>query len=287
MNRPARPDPVDQDVQEREYELTDSDFRHIVELIAQHAGISLSEAKRNLVYGRLVRRLKVLGLARFRDYIEVLRQPDNEEIEHFINSLTTNLTSFFREHHHFEFLGSELLPQLISSKAGEEIRAWSAGCSTGEEAYSMAITMAGLLPADQPFRILATDLDSSVVAHAAAGIYPEERVAALDKHQMRRWFQRGVGTRAGMVRVRPELRNHVVFRKLNLMDPWPMRRKFDFIFCRNVIIYFDKETQRKLFSRLVDVLEPQGHMFIGHSESLYKVSDAFCPLGHTIYRRIE
>mgnify|MGYP005863447293 FL=1 len=285
MNSPIQSDAAE--LAAREFDLSERDFRRIVELIAGHAGIALSDAKRNLVYGRLVRRLKALDIVSFSAYIDLLDQPGNEELEHFVNSLTTNLTSFFRERHHFEFLAKELLPGIRENRRGEKIRAWSAGCSTGEEAYSMAITMAEHLPDNQEFRILATDLDSSVVAHAAAGIYPAERIASLSRGQTQRWFQRGTGSKSGMVRVRQDLRSHIVFRKLNLMDPWPMRRNFDFIFCRNVIIYFDKDAQRKLFKRFAEVIAPEGHMFIGHSESLFKVSDAFTSLGHTIYRKVE
>ena len=270
----------------RDFQLGDRDFQRIVALIGDHAGINLGEAKRNLVYGRLVRRLRSLNIGSFEDYIEHIEEPESGELEHFINSLTTNLTSFYRERHHFDFLRDHLLPELSKRKKNETILAWSAGCSTGEEPYSIAMTMADHLPDNQQFRILATDLDSSVVAHAAEGVYPEARIEGLDKKQMQRWFLRGTGSNSGMVRVRPELRNHIVFQQLNLMQPWPIRKKFDFIFCRNVIIYFNKETQRKLFDRLQSVISDHGHIFIGHSESLYNVTSAFESLGNTVYKRI-
>lgn len=270
----------------RDFQLGDRDFQRIVALIGKHAGINLGEAKRNLVYGRLVRRLRSLNIASFEDYIEHIEEPESAELEHFINSLTTNLTSFYRERHHFDFLREHLLPELSRRKKGEPILAWSAGCSTGEEPYSIAMTMADHLPDNQKFRILATDLDSSVVAHAAEGIYPEARIEGLDKKQLQRWFLRGTGSNSGMVRVRPELRDHIAFRQLNLMQPLPIKKKFDFIFCRNVIIYFNKETQRKLFDRLQSVIADRGHIFIGHSESLYNVTSAFEPLGNTVYKRV-
>lgn len=269
-----------------EFEFTDGDFRTIADLIRRHAGISLSDAKRNLVYGRLVRRLRSRGISRFSDYCALLERDGGDEMEHFVNSLTTNLTSFLREPHHFEFLQHEWLPTAIRT-GRTALRAWSAGCSTGEEPYSIAMTLAEELPDGIEARILATDLDSSAVATGEAGVYPAERVAGLSRQRIRRWFQRGVGENEGLVRVRGRLREMITFRKLNLIDDWPMRSSFDFIFCRNVVIYFDKSVQRILFDRMADYLVPGGYLFIGHSESLYKVTDRFEPLGNTVYRRVR
>ncbi|WP_018953820.1 CheR family methyltransferase [Thioalkalivibrio sulfidiphilus] len=269
-----------------DFEFTDRDFRFIARFIGEHAGIVLSDAKRDLVYGRLQRRLRALGLRRFSDYCELLEQGDGEELEHFVNALTTNLTSFFREPHHFEYLQKDLLPRLLRERSERRLRIWSAGCSTGEEPYSIAMVVAETVPEDWDVRILATDLDTNVVATAAAGRYGADRVEGISEARRRRWFLRGKGANQGMVRVRPELQELIRFRPLNLLDPWPMRGAFDIIFCRNVVIYFDKSTQRVLFDRFAGQMRPDGHLFIGHSETLHKVSERFQLLGNTIYRRV-
>lgn len=274
------------DARAGEFVLTDRDFRFIARTIGEHAGIVLSDVKRDMVYGRLVRRLRALGLRRFSDYCELLEQGDTAELEHFVNALTTNLTSFFREPHHFEYLRNELLPRYIRERDGRRLRIWSAGCSTGEEAYSLAIVVAEVVPNDWDVRILATDLDTQVVRSAAGGCYAADRIAGIDERTRRRWFLRGKGLNEGLVRIRPELRELVTFRSLNLLDVWPMRGAFDIIFCRNVVIYFDKATQRLLFERFAEQMQPDGHLFIGHSETLYKVSDRFRLIGNTVYGRV-
>lgn len=273
--------------QDSEFELKDKDFQFIKQFIVKQAGIELSEAKRNLVYSRLVRRLRVLKLKTFSDYCDYLESGDEEELEHCVNALTTNLTSFFREVHHFDFLQNELLPRLIREKADKELRVWSAGCSTGEEPYSLAMVLAEKMPADWNIHLLATDLDSNVVATGAAGQYTLDRITGISDARRKRWFLRGKGANEGQVLVRKELRDMISFNRLNLLDPWPFKHKFDFIFCRNVVIYFSKDTQRVLFDRYADQLQPNGHIFIGHSENLYRVSDRFKLLGSTIYQRIS
>ncbi|MHA7815415.1 MAG: CheR family methyltransferase [Pseudohaliea sp.] len=269
----------------REFELTDRDFSFVKQFIAREAGIELSDAKRNLVYSRLVRRLRALGLPSFSAYCSYLETGNEEELEHCVNALTTNLTAFFREPHHFEFLERELLPRLLREKREKELRVWSAGCSTGEEPYSLAMVLAERVPEDWNIKLLATDLDSSVVATGAAGEYALDRITGISDARRKRWFLRGRGPREGQVRVRQELRDMITFRRLNLLDPWPFRNRFDFIFCRNVVIYFSKDTQRALFERYADQLQTDGHLFIGHSETLYRVSDRFKLLGSTIYQR--
>lgn len=269
-----------------EFELTDKDFDFVVRFIAEHAGISLTQAKRQMVYGRLVRRLRALGLQQFSDYCALLEDPDSGEVENFVNALTTNLTAFFREPHHFEFLAQELLPRLVNERPQRRIRVWSAGCSTGEEPYSLAMVLAENLPASWDIRILATDLDSNVISTASAGVYPLERLGKLEAARMKRWFLQGKGRNTGMVKVRPALRKLITFRQLNLLGSWPMQQAFDVIFCRNVVIYFTKDTQRGLFNRFADQLHPDGHLFVGHSESLFKVCERFRPLGGTIYQRM-
>lgn len=272
---------------EREFAMSDDDFQFIVRLIAQRAGIALSEIKRNLVYSRLARRLRALQLDSFSAYCQVLADDEDGELEHFVNALTTNLTSFFREPKHFEYLEHTLLPAWRRGTDSKSLRIWSAGCSTGEEPYSLAMTVDATMPDHRDVRILATDLDSSVIARARTGIYDIERVQALASPALKQWFQRGTGERNHQVRVRPGIRERVTFRQLNLMEPWPMRKPFDIIFCRNVVIYFDRDTQRRLFDRFAQQLKPGGHLFVGHSETLHKVSDRFRLLGNTIYQRVK
>lgn len=270
-----------------DYEFTDKNFRFIVKFIADHAGIVMSDAKRDLVYGRLVRRLRACKLASFTEYCKLIESGDAEELEHCVNALTTNLTSFFREQHHFDFLEKELLPALIKKNKSKVIKIWSAGCSTGEEPYSIAMAVSEILPANWDVRILATDLDTNVVATAQQGIYNLDRVDGMSQSRLKRWFRRGKGAKDGVVRVVPELRELISFRQLNLLSKWPMKGSFDIIFCRNVVIYFDKSTQRVLFDRFAQQMQSDAHLFIGHSETLYKVSDHFALLGNTIYNRIK
>lgn len=274
-------------LKEKEFTLSDRNFNYIRDLVGERTGIVLSDLKRDMTYGRLVRRLRELRLSSFDEYCELLKSGDEDELINLTNAITTNLTSFFREPHHFEFLGKELLPKLLATKTNRRIRIWSAGCSSGEEPYTIAMTVLESVPQirNWDIRILATDLDYNMVNRAAAGIYTEERVNGIDARRQKRWFRRGRGENAGMVRVSPELQSLITFKQLNLLHEWPMKGPFDIIFCRNVVIYFNKDTQRELFSRYADIMTPDGHLFIGHSESLYKVSDRFELLGRTIYRR--
>lgn len=271
---------------EREYELSDRDFSSIRRLVAEHAGIVLSPAKRDMVYSRLVRRLRELDLSSFREYCAILESGDETEFGSFINAITTNLTAFFREPHHFEFLAGTALPALLRARAtARRLRLWSSGCSTGEEPYSIAMVLREVLPATQTWdvKLLATDLDSDVLAHAAQGVYMEDRLGGLDPKRLQRWFRRGRGENDGKVRVSQHLAELITFKQLNLMSKWPVRGPFDVIFCRNVVIYFDKATQKALFERYAELLADDGYLFIGHSESLYRVTDRFRPLGQTIY----
>lgn len=272
-----------------EFEFSDQDFQRVRRIINEVAGISLADSKRELVYSRLARRLRQCGLQRFEDYCNLLETGENEaELREFINALTTNLTAFFREVHHFDFLAADLLPALVRANnlGKRRIRIWSAGCSTGEEPYSIAMVLRETLPmTGWDVKILATDLDSNVLATAERGVYECSRVKELSEARLRRWFQKGRNAQEGWVRAAPALRDLITFRQLNLMDDWPMRGPFDLIFCRNVVIYFDKPTQRVLFERFADLLVEQGHLFVGHSESLFKVTERFAPLGKTIYRK--
>ncbi len=272
-----------------EFEFSDQDFQNIRRIINRIAGISLADGKRELVYSRLSRRLRQLGLRRFDEYCTLLETSnDTVELGEFVNALTTNLTAFFRESHHFDFLANELLPAFMRDRGltNRRLRIWSAGCSTGEEPYSIAMVVRETLPAvGWDVKILATDLDSNVLATAQRGIYDWDRVKDLPETRRRRWFLKGCGAQAGQVRVAPALCDLISFRRLNLMEDWPMRGVFDIVFCRNVVIYFDKPTQSALFERFADRMIKQGHLFVGHSESLFKVTERFTPLGKTIYQR--
>ncbi len=273
----------------RDFVFTERDFEHIRGLVKQHTGIHLTEAKKDMVYSRLSRRLRTLGLARFSEYCALLDQDGGEELNNFINSITTNLTAFFREEHHFRYLAQTLLPQLREEKAAQRrLRVWSAGCSTGEEPYSIAMVIRETLADVDRWdvKILATDLDSNVLDRARSGIYDADRLQGLPEQRRRRWFRKGRGTNAGKVKVAAELQRMITFKRLNLLHEWPFRGPFDFIFCRNVVIYFDKDTQRRLFHRYAEVLPDGGHLFIGHSETLFRVCDRFRLIGQTIYRKV-
>jgi len=274
--------------QKREFDFRDDHFAFIRKTLFENAGITLSDIKRDMVYSRLIRRIRALNMHSFDEYLNLLKKSPEREMVEFTNSLTTNLTSFFRENHHFEYLNSTIFPELSKRKTEHRLRIWSAGCSTGEEPYSLAITVK---QAQQYFpgwdiKILATDLDSNVVETAKEGIYPMERVASLPKSLLSRWFIKGKGELEGKVKVKPELQDLVTFKQLNLMQAWPMRGPFDIIFCRNVVIYFNKETQRTLFSRYADYLDQQAFLVVGHSESLHGVTNRFRLLGKTIYQKI-
>jgi chemotaxis protein methyltransferase CheR len=271
-----------------DFVFTERDFRYIADRIGGHAGIVLNEIKKDLVYGRLVKRLRALGLRQFSDYCKLLDNDQGDEFEQFVNSLTTNLTGFYRESHHFDHLQQSLLPAIMSRKGDKALRIWSAGCSTGAEPYSIALAIKEKVPADWDVKILATDIDTGVLETARQGIYEAEWVIkGLGEARAKRWMMRGSGNRAAQVRVKDELRDMVTFRTLNLLEAWPMSKTFDMIFCRNVVIYFDKPTQAVLFDRMADQLRSDGYLFIGHSESLNKVCDRFKLIGKTIHQRIR
>jgi chemotaxis protein methyltransferase CheR len=272
-----------------EYALQDSDFRQIVKLVMDTAGIVLSEKKRAFILGRLGRRLRILGLSDFAEYCRLLESPDGDTERHnLINAITTNHTSFFRESHHFDYLAKTILPELAEARGSRpgRLRIWSAGCSTGEEPYTIAMTLRGYQPplADWDVKVLATDLDTNVVAHAAAGVYDAERLEAIPASYRKRYVTERPD---GQVFMNDELRSLIMFAPLNLLESWPMTGPFDIIFCRNVVIYFDKPTQRRLFDRYANMLKPDGWLFVGHSESLANVTDRFNPVGRTIYRRTK
>ena len=274
---------------DHEFEFTDSEFRRLRDLVHARTGIALSDAKRELVYGRLARRLRKLNLTSFAEYCQLVERPLSDELQELTNAITTNLTSFFREHYHFEQLASEALPQLEAQRMStRRLRLWSAGCSTGEEPYSLAVIMRERLAhlSHWDIKLLATDIDSKVVATAAEGHYAEERFKGVSPERIRNWFPPAPG-RPGMRAACADLKALITFKQLNLLEPWPMKGPFEVIFCRNVVIYFDKATQRTLFDRMADLQNPGDWLFIGHSENLHNVTDRYKLVGRTVYRRLK
>jgi len=262
---------------EREYHFTPRDFEKVRKLIREHAGIILNDGKQDMVYSRIARRIRARHLDTFNEYLQQL-ESDPVEWEEFVNSLTTNLTSFFREGYHFP-----ILADYLKGLRGKRIRMWCSAASTGEEAYSMAITAIEALGPNPTVEILATDIDTRVLAEAEAGIYSYERVKRLTPEKLS-FFLKGSGKNAGKVKVRPEVKNLVSFRQLNLLgQQWDVQGPFDVIFCRNVLIYFDRPTQRRLAERFSPLLTPNGLLFIGHSENLANDKDLFQLRGQTVY----
>ena len=263
----------------REFPFTPGDFTRVRNLIYQYAGISLSPIKKEMVYSRLVRRLRALGHSNFETYLAYLESHD-DEVEGFVNALTTNLTAFFREGHHFD-----ILAQQMQATHARPFRIWCAAASTGEEAYSLAMTACEVFDTPTPpVTILASDIDTHVLRTASEGVYPIDRADKLAPDRLRRFFFRGSGSRTGFVRVRPELQALLQFERINLLDSkWPMHTAFDAIFCRNVMIYFDKATQLRLLQRFKPHLQPHGLFYAGHSESFLHAAELFRSRGRTVY----
>lgn len=264
----------------KEFEFTTHDFDRVRAMIYKKAGIALAESKQEMVYSRLARRLRATGLVSFAKYLDDLDSGrGGDEWEAFTNALTTNLTSFFREAHHFPILAEH------AQKVKEPMSVWCSASSTGEEPYSIAITLCeayGTLT--PPAHIIATDIDTNVLATASNGVYPIDRLDKMSPERAKKFFLKGKGDQSGLVRVRPELRQLITFKQLNLLaDGWPISGPFDAIFCRNVMIYFDKPTQGKILSRFVPLMKPDGLLFAGHSENFLYVSDSIKLRGKTVY----
>lgn len=274
---------------QREFKFTDKDFSFIRKLIGESTGIVLAEAKRQMVYGRLARRLRELGLKDFKSYCDLIKNGDSDEVTKFTNAITTNLTSFFREKHHFDHLSNILLPELLTrNQHTGQIRIWSAGCSTGEEPYSIAMVVQEFF-ATHPnwdIKILATDLDTNVLSTARAGIYNLEKINGISEKRKKRWLRRSKSDSSDKVKVSCELQEMISFKQLNLLEEWPFHGPFDLIFCRNVIIYFSKDTQRVLVERYSEKMVDQGSLFLGHSESLFKVTNKFALQGQSMYKKV-
>jgi len=269
----------------REFSFSAADFERVRKLIYQHAGISLSPVKQDMVYSRLARRLRATGKQSFAEYLDALEKNGGTEWEKFVNSLTTNLTSFFREPHHFPILAEQL------QKLGTQrpIRIWCSAASTGEEPYSIAMTVAETFGSNMSHvSILASDLDTNVLATAQKGVYALDRVEKMSPDRLRKFFLRGTGVQDGFVAVRPELKQLIEFRRINLLEAnWPVKEPLDIIFCRNVMIYFDKPTQYKILSRFAPLMQAGGLMFAGHSESFLHAADLFKSLGKTVYAPVK
>lgn len=270
----------------KEFDLSEQEFQAFVRIAYDQTGIVLSDQKREMLYSRLSRRLRALEMSSFSEYRDLLTQPQSEELDHFVNAITTNLTSFFREMHHFNFLKQTVFPDIQKAdRTKNKVRIWSAGCSTGEEPYSLAMLLLESFPKmGWDIKVLATDLDSNVLNHGRQGIYDFERIKDLNKQLVKRWFFRESPQK---VQVKPDLQQIIRFNRLNLLGSWPMKHKFDVIFCRNVLIYFNRETQAKLFERYANLIKPQGYLMIGHSESISKDCQLFKPIGKTIYQKVS
>ena len=268
--------------QGREFVWSDADFKRVQALIYQRAGINLHDGKHAMVYSRLSRRLRDTGHTSFRDYLAALEAQDGPEWQEFVNALTTNLTAFFREQHHFEIFSAHLK----SRPAGTAWRVWCSAASTGEEPYSIVMTAFEALGGAASFKLVASDIDSKVLATASQGIYRIDALKGLSPERMQRFFLRGKDSNAGLARVKPELRRAIDFLSVNLIrDDWPFRDPFDVVFCRNVMIYFDAPTQRRVLERIHRVLKPGGMLFVGHAENFSESRDLFALRGKTVYER--
>jgi chemotaxis protein methyltransferase CheR len=274
----------DTDIQNREFAWTGADFSRIKQLIYRHAGISLHDGKHAMVYSRISRRLRDTGHASFKSYLDWLENSNSEnEWQEFVNALTTNLTSFFRENHHF----IELARLVKEGPAQHEWKIWCSAASTGEEPYSIAMTMADSLGPNGKFSIWASDIDTKVLDKAARGVYKLDGMKNVSTAQLQKYFLKGKGGNEGMARVKPELQKHIKFFTLNLIEePWALKEQFDVVFCRNVMIYFDNTTQRQVLTRIHHVTKPKGTLFVGHAENFSDARNLFVLRGKTVYEKV-
>lgn len=267
-------------------ELSSREYREFCDFIYSVCGIHLHDGKKEMVKARVGKQVRIKRLSSFKEYFELVRRDETGgELVDLLNIISTNLTYFFRESKHFDYLQKEVIPQI--NKSGQRrVRIWSAGCSTGEEPYTLAMVVSEHIDASiNDWKILATDLSTKVLNIAARGMYPKERSKGVPPDYLRKYFQKANGEYNGYYRIKPELRNRVHFGRLNLMEPFPVKGPFDIIFCRNVMIYFDRTTQEDLAKRFHNVMRPGGFYFVGHSESLLGIKHDFKYLGPSIYRR--
>jgi chemotaxis protein methyltransferase CheR len=271
--------------EEREFSFHERDFARVRSLIYERAGISLHEGKQAMVYSRLSRRLRETGHQSFESYLQFLEKlgphQDQQEWQEFVNCLTTNLTAFFREEHHFH-----MLAEWLKARGSKPTRIWCCAASTGEEPYSLAITVAESLGLHAPVKILCSDIDTNVLTTASRGVY-EANARGLSPQRLRGFFLKGKGGNEGSIRVKPELARFIEFKPFNLMQTsWQLGEAFDVVFCRNVMIYFDAPTQRKVLERIHGVMKPGGKLFVGHSENFTDSRDLFLLQGKTVYDRV-
>lgn len=274
--------------QKREFEFDDEDFQFVARLVKEKTGIVLADHKRDMVYGRLARRLRTLGMTDFKAYTDMIQGPaGDKELGSFVNALTTNLTKFFRENHHFEHLSNVALPEVKARQKGADkkrLRIWSAGSSSGEEPYSIAMTVQNALPSMREWdaRILATDIDTDMLTKGSRGIYEKERAENIPDAYRAKFAE---NLPDGGIQLKPNVREMISFKRLNLLGKWPMKGPFDVIFCRNVVIYFDKPTQKVLFDRYAELLHDDGVLYVGHSENLFNVTDRFKLIERSTYKK--
>lgn len=270
----------------KEFSMTDHDYRYISQTVYNECGIVLGEQKKDMVYSRLARRIRSLKLVNFAQYIDYLKANLDTEFGEFINAITTNLTSFFREPHHFDFLKDTVFAEMKKNhQLDKRVRIWSAGCSTGMEPYSIAMTLGNKFPASWDFKILATDLDTNVLTTAKAGVYQSQSVTGIDDGLKQNYFLHD--QQGDRYKVKNSLKSFITFKQLNLLEKWPMKGPFDVIFCRNVVIYFDLETKNKLFERYAQMLRPNGYLILGHSETMSREVTCFKAVGRTIYQKVS
>jgi len=270
--------------------LSNAEFSFICAFVYDSTGIVLNEGKREMLYRRLTRIIRERNLDNFSSYCDLLKSQPDKERDFFINAITTNLTSFFREQHHFDYMTEHELPRIIKNGAanGKKLRIWSSASSTGEEPYSIAMTVYEAMKAVSTqwnIKLLATDIDSDVLAKGKSGIYEAKRIEDIPTKLKDKFFKQGSGSNKNNVKVSQELQSLITFKQLNLLHEWPMKGPFDIIFCRNVIIYFDKKTQQELFERYYEILKPGGLLMLGHSENLGQYQKYFENVGRTIFRK--
>lgn len=271
---------------EREFDFKDEDFKNVVQLVAERTGIVLADNKKNMVYGRLARRLRELKINKFSDYLDHLQSNNGQdEIVNFVNAITTNLTSFFREKHHFDHLKYHL--EGLKQKGEKRIRIWSAASSSGQEPYSIAMVVLDVFGENSStdIKILATDIDTNMLSKCKTGIYDDNHLEGIPSEYAKKFVVRTKGQNGG--EMSKSLKKLLTFNQLNLLENWPMKGLFDIVFCRNVVIYFSRETQKILFDRMANVMKPDSIVYIGHSENLFKVSDRFQLIGRTTYKRVK
>ncbi|MCA8963050.1 MAG: protein-glutamate O-methyltransferase CheR [Planctomycetes bacterium] len=269
--------------------MSTSEFARVQRLVRRYTGIEITAQKREMLHARLAKRVRALGLGGFGPYIRALEDGHEVELREFISAITTNLTHFFREPHHFEMLEQEILPTILErADRASPIRIWSAGCSTGMEPYSIAMVAREQVPQLEHRRIQihACDIDQRVLEIARRGVYSQDSIADVAPERLRRWFRKGVGANSGWVRVTDDLRASVRYFEMNLSHEWSVHRPFDVIFCRNVLIYFEPRMQVRIVDRFADALPIGGTLFLGHSESLYRKTTRFECLSRTAFRRI-